>query len=196
METKPDPNRVEFAKRMTALANVIPNFVLSPTTLEMYERLLVPKLGWQRLCGALERILLDRDTRDPFPSPRQIVALFEPQADPEANAVAAANAILEAISKDGYTNPERARARMGELAWSIVESEGGWHKVCENVVVDRIPTYRAQWIKFALAKQTRALAGAPEKPALPHSQPQSAAPGGELRGFGDLVKQIADRSKS
>lgn len=44
----------------------------------------------------------------------------------------AANLILSARSKCGYTNPDRARAMIGELGWEAVKRFGGWVYICEQ----------------------------------------------------------------
>ena len=118
----------------------------------MYDQML-SRFGYERLCGALEHLILDRDTNDPFPSIKQIRAVLDPKADPEQLAILAANAIQERIVKDGWTNPERARERMGELAWSVVQASGGWESVCRGATDQNKQTSIAQWTKLAKAKE-------------------------------------------
>lgn len=182
--------RREFLERMVALANLIPGYVLAKETIAMYEKLLVPKLGWDRLCELLELAMLERKGSDRgFPTPRDLLSLHEPQDDPESQAIVAANGIVEAIAKDGHTNADRARARMGSLGWAVVQAEGGWWAVTAKVKEDQIPTFRAQWTKLALSILKR---GPAPRPALP--QPRGT-PAPELQSFGDTMKRIADHTK-
>lgn len=191
--THPTMGRKEFAERLVALANVIPGYVLAKETMAMYEKLLVPKLGWDRLCKALEKILLERKARDPFPTPSDILAMFNPESDPETRAILASNLIAEAIAKDGHTNPDRARNRMGELGWAVVQMEGGWINLCQKLPAGDITHFRHQWTKTALAIQK---AGPTRlRPAIEQRAPTPASEPKQLESFDGLLKKIASHDK-
>jgi len=53
--------------------------------------------------------------------------------------------VIQAMSKFGYTNSDKAKEFIGELGWELVTREGGWENVCRNVELDQLPIYRAQW---------------------------------------------------
>lgn len=185
--------RAEYLERMVALANTCQGYVLAPETLRMYEKLLVPKLGWDKICQSLEQILLTRKSRDPFPSMQEILALHQGSSDPEQLAILAANRLAEAVAKDGHTNAQRARERMGELAWAVVQMEGGWVNLCQKLPAGDVTHFRHQWTKTALAIQR---AGPHNlRPALPQPRREQAAlpqGGGDFSSVGNVLKQLAD----
>ena len=55
-----------------------------------------------------------------------------------------ASRILLSVTLDGWTNPDRARARMGEIAWAVVQREGGWDTVCRTMSEECKTTAYAQ----------------------------------------------------
>lgn len=67
-----------------------------------------------------------------WPKSADIRKLASPELSDESKAEQAAVKIVEAIKKYGWSQPEQARAHMGELAWNVVLSKGGWLAVCEN----------------------------------------------------------------
>lgn len=81
--------------------------------------------------------------------PADIRAAVKPQMNEEDACNAAVSKLIESISKYGYTNPDRARAYMGELAWEVVKREGGWERVCELVTNENKLIFRAQILKVA-----------------------------------------------
>jgi hypothetical protein len=133
----------------------------------MYEKLLV-SLGWKPLCAALEDIMATRRGSDRFPSVADIRGKIIPAVNVDAEAIEAANRILEAIRIHGYNQPAKAQEFMGEIAWLIVERQGGWLTLCEDLQVDQVPTVRAQWRELAKSLILRRQSGADiAPPALP-----------------------------
>jgi hypothetical protein len=64
-------------------------------------------------------------------------------------AIEAASKIVEAMSKFGWTNPEKAKEFMGAIAWEVVKREGGWAALCERTNNDDLPILRAQLRELA-----------------------------------------------
>lgn len=82
-----------------------------------------------------------------FPLPAQIREILRPELSisPEAKAREIAARISGAIVRFGYPNPSGARSFIGEDGWAIVERQGGWSYLCENMGVNVDPgTYQAQ----------------------------------------------------
>ena len=76
--------------------------------------------------------------RDPkckgFPMPSDIRARILPNTEsPEDVGRIIAAKILERTRLDGYTNADRAKERIGELGWLVVQRMGGWQKLCEDI---------------------------------------------------------------
>lgn len=106
-----------------------------------------------------------------FPLPGQLIGIIRPTitATDEANEVA--SAIINAVGKDGHTNPERAKQRIGELAWEVVVRFGGWKHICESLNPQNEGVFRAQIRGLAETVSKKALRGElDQKPALPQSR--------------------------
>lgn len=67
-----------------------------------------------------------------FPNPVQLREYLTGNLTPESQADETASRIRNAITKFGWTSPDRAREYLGELAWSVIERQGGWKYICEN----------------------------------------------------------------
>jgi hypothetical protein len=67
-----------------------------------------------------------------FPLPAQIRGIVQPVVDPDSASREVAARINGAIVKFGSWRGEDARAYIGTVGWSIVESYGGWSALCEN----------------------------------------------------------------
>lgn len=99
------------------------------------------------------------------PLPADILEAVNPGnvVSPEQDAVEASNRIIQAMTRYGWTNPDRAREFIGELGWMIVEREGGWRDLCERTTNDDLPILKAQWRELAKALRSRAEAGKLDK---------------------------------
>ena len=161
-----------FLVRIKALADMVPNFTLSPELLKIYDMQLAP-LGYDKVCGALDQIIGDRNSRDPFPSVKEIKAILTPTINPEHDALEAVSRIIASVSNIGPYQVQKARETIGELGWEVVKAEGGWENVCQNLSEDNIGMLRAQWKNIALAKMARAKAGLVDGPSLPEPAMQA-----------------------
>lgn len=151
-------------------------------TVALYDKLLAAEYPYDALAGALEKIIANRGDRDAFPSVKTIKDQINPEPDDESLANEAATRLAGSIARFGYTDPKGARAYMGEVAWAIVEREGGWQTVCENVRPNQLPSLKAQWRDLAKALMAKSRAGKlNQAPALPKPDHRAAA-AGELIG--------------
>lgn len=82
-----------------------------------------------------------------FPLPSQIRALIYGKM--EDNAIELSAKIEMALSKYGYTNPDKAKEFIGEVGWEIVKLNGGWQNMCQTIDVDDLPILKAQWRNLA-----------------------------------------------
>lgn len=64
-------------------------------------------------------------------------------------AIEAVNKIPQAMKKFGYMRAKEAREFLGEVAWYVVERNGGWQPLCEATKESEIPIKRAQWRELA-----------------------------------------------
>lgn len=137
-----------------------------------------------KVAAALKEIRRDPKTTR-FPLPAVIRVRVMPEQNPEHEALEAVARIVAAVSNIGPYRTQDARAFIGELGWSVVQSEGGFENVCQVLNEDNIGILKAQWRQLAIAKQSRAAAGFDHAPGLP-------APSGGLKSLGlsNLIKQL------
>lgn len=91
-----------------------------------------------------------------FPVPAVLKNIINPPIEKNAEANAAAGLIFEAIRKFGqYASNEVVRDFVGELAWSCIQSMGGWFHVCTNPNLGTDSAVRAQIRDMAISKLTR-----------------------------------------
>lgn len=173
-----------FYTRMTALASMVQNFILNEHLISTYERMLKP-LGYAKVNQALDQIILERDSRDPFPSVKEIASKVNPVVDPSQEADITVAKIISAVSSIGPYRIQDARAFIGEHGWSVVKLSGGWETVCDKLDYKNEPTLKAQWKQLAISIR--------HNPSLvPASTTPKALEGKSvgLLGFGDLMNQL------
>jgi hypothetical protein len=104
-----------------------------------------------------------------FPYPSQIREKVQPEITDEDDAQDVASLIIANVGRCGYTNPEKARQRVGELGWAVVERMGGWKHLCEVLTHENEGMFRAQIRDLAETTSKRAKRGQlNEVPALPN----------------------------
>lgn len=102
-------------------------------------------LDFEKVMAALTSYRRNPKNRT-VPLPAQIREIVSPcMVDDDSVAREAAGRVLEAIKKFGYTWPTEAREFIGEHGWSVVQTYGGWLRVCEGLGVDfSIDAFHAQ----------------------------------------------------
>ena len=115
---------------------------LTPNQIAMYVEDLTT-LSADELRAACQ--LYRQDIRnDRFPLPAKLIALARPTPTDEDTGRETAAAIIEAVFRYGWNNPENAREAMGSLGWSIVTRMGGWQNFCQELTNENMPIMRAQ----------------------------------------------------
>lgn len=168
-------NRTQIKKLLIALSayyfQEIPNIAL-----DMYVEDLAD-LSVEQVNEAVRLYRNPKNTR--FPLPPQLRQLLEPAVNPDHEAIEASNRIWAAIGKYGWCNPTSARAYVGELAWAVVQSNGGWLSICEQSHDANSAVMKAQLRETAKAIYARSEQGM-EAPALP--KPKRSSGGLRLIG--------------
>lgn len=134
-------DRNEFLKKLYIIANVCEH-ELKKDVAEVYAELLEP-FGWHRIEPIMNKFLLEAKINK-FPVPADFMEILNPPLQDSDEGIEVANRIISAIGKYGYTNPEQAKEFMGDIAWAVVESWGGWQHICENFRCDDEGINRAQ----------------------------------------------------
>jgi hypothetical protein len=144
--------RNETIKALAVMADVYGRPISKAAISFMADALM--DLDGQKVLRALCDYAKDPASRG-FPLPGQVRAMVSPEVSKDQLATEAANKIVEAMGKFGWTNPDKARAFMGELAWEVVVREGGWSNLCERTTNDDLPIMRAQWRELAKVVHVR-----------------------------------------
>jgi hypothetical protein len=139
---------------------------LSANQLEMFVEDLI-ELDFNDLKEAIKKY-----RQDPanvfFPLPAKLIALVKPHMNEKDEAQEIAASIIAAVSRCGYTNPDRAQDEIGSLGWEVVNRMGGWKQLCEGCTLDNQNTLRAQIRGIAETISKRAKRGELEqRPELP-----------------------------
>lgn len=100
------------------------------------------------------------------PLPAMIRAMLCPEMSADQLALEASNKIIEAMARFGWTNLDKAREFMGEIAWGVVVREGGWAQLCERAKNDDLPILKAQWRELAKVVAIRLKQDKPSVPFL------------------------------
>lgn len=89
----------------------------------------------EKYLTALEQYVFDKKNTK-FPAPFQLFPYLDNSLSPDAMANETAARIRKAVSDIGWSQPEQARAYIGELGWAVVMRAGGWMYLCENLGVN------------------------------------------------------------
>ena len=121
--------------------------------LQTYEVALA-KYGYDRLIQGLSKIVMERQSRDPFPSINDIKeAIGVAEQSDDGKAAEAATRLCTAISRFGYPGKEEdVRPYVGELGWYVVKMHGGWSRFCEST--DNLQ--HLEYFRNTLQKEARA----------------------------------------
>lgn len=174
----------EFIAKLTGLAHLC-GFTLTPEVISLYDQHL-GELGYADAARAIDRIIVERRSRDPFPSVKEIREVIRPELRPEDEASEVVGRIVGLVSRAGpYANG--VADALGPIAWEIVCEEGGWVTVCELLTYDNMPTLKAQWRRAAEAKlRRRSMSIVPNERRI-----EDRSQGGLNRlGFDDLARRI------
>ena len=143
-----------FFTNIMALANLC-GITLAGPVLRIYD-LALSEFGYRALNKAVERFIMNRDSRDAFPSVnefRKVLGAAEPSSLGQAREAAAL--IIATVSRFGSIHSAKdfqpQREHMGELAWQVCKHQGGYQAVCDLLTPQNTPTYQAQWRDLALA---------------------------------------------
>lgn len=107
-----------------------------------------------------------------IPMPSEVRQFTNPELTEQNQATTAAALIITAVGKFGHMRGPEAREYIGELGWSVVQMQGGWSYICENLGIDlSVGTFQAQARNIAIAQIERAKAGQlTTPPGLPEPQ--------------------------
>ncbi len=128
-----------FHIHLNALAKMT-RFELDQVILKIYDEHL-KKYGYEKLTIALKELIVERTSRDPFPSVRAIERKVVPITSDKSKANFVANQILKYVRTKGHTwswvEPgvnfvtDVLFKTLGDIGGATVVQLGGWTAVCE-----------------------------------------------------------------
>jgi len=87
-----------------------------------------------------------------FPDLSDIIKIIKPPLTETDKANEVMGAIMEALQSFGPMQPKEARAKLGPIAWFVVERVGGWNSLC-MATYDQLNSMRAQVRDMAKAAE-------------------------------------------
>lgn len=133
--------------------------------------------------GAMRELRMEPGRRR-GPYPNELVALVREQPSTREQATQLAGRVWTAITFHGRTNPDRARAYIGELAWGVLEGWGGWAGLCAETMSDGRSHFIAQ-LRDRIEGQMKINTIAQRQARLADASPRVLSPGtrqGHLKG--------------
>lgn len=111
-----------------------------------------------------------------FPLPATLIALMKPAESSELDiAREVAAKIIQAVSKFGSYRSKDARESIGEHGWKVVERQGGWVNICQDLNESTKGMMQAQMRDLALAIGRMSKNGTLDQPiGLPQKQTAEA----------------------
>lgn len=80
-----------------------------------------------------------------FPLPKDLEDAIRPLITDDDVARDVSSRIIGAVSKFGYSSPDRAKAHMGELGWrAVVQMHGSWASLCQTLTESNKSNIQAQ----------------------------------------------------
>lgn len=127
-----------------------------------------------------------------FPLPAQIREVILPQdyISAEQKAAEIAGRICGAVPKFGWCNGKDAEAFIGPIGWQIVQRQGGWTHLCENLGTNINPSAFQAQVRQQLSTNLHYGPDVVEESigALPSTR------GGELTSAGDVLKFLSKKN--
>lgn len=93
------------------------------------------------------------------PDAKSFMASATGMLDPKDEAQEISDLIAFCVVRFGNTQVERAKAHMGDLAWLVVERQGGWAQVCSIESQKDFAISKAHWRECARVTAQRARSG-------------------------------------
>jgi hypothetical protein len=147
----------QFLDKLGLLAKVC-EYQLSPDLVALYDRAL-RKFGYDRAIAAIEEAIIERRGNDRMPSIGDLAGRCAPEILERDTAVEVSARIWAAIGKFGWNNSTDARDWIGEVGWYVVETNGGWSRLCGTAQEKDVGTWKAQLRDHAAAALRRHKAG-------------------------------------
>lgn len=146
---------------------------LNAEQVKMYaEHLMV--LSPDELKEATRRYQLDPENKF-FPLPAVLIALIKPKENSEIDiAREIAGRIIQSVSKYGSYRHADAREFIGDTGWIVVERQGGWTNICQEMNEDNKGMMQAQMRDLALSVMRMQKNGTIDQPISIEQKKQAA----------------------
>jgi len=175
---QPNNSEILFHKYLTVISNLC-KFELDETTLLLYDKHL-SSFGYDKLCVALDKIMCQRNSRDPFPSIAFIESIINPTISHDKMGQTCVDDIVRVFKQDGPNLPKTMSEsdlinylteNIGTLGIAVLSRMGGYNSLYNdwgNLKLDQVPTFKAQLRRTAESLCALAAQGIIDSPiALP-----------------------------
>lgn len=167
-----EQEQASVAKMVSTVAKIY-GHTLDNDVLAINVRIL-NKYPFAAVMGALQQVAEDPrvNKSNLLPIAHHVRQRLEPKLDDRDEAMEAASRAIAALSKFGYTNPDRAKEFIGELGWEAIRLMGGWTRLCETTTPDQNEILRAQLRDLCVSVSKKSRAGLSDTPPqLPTPNP-------------------------
>lgn len=178
-------DQIKSLKQMISIMSMYYGRKLDDPVITMYASDL-EDLDFASVNEAMSKYRKDPKNRTMFvPAQIRQMVLPEDYITPEIQAREIAARICAAVPKYGYCNGPEARAFIGDIGWEVVQRQGGWSYICENLGVNINPSAFQAQLRDQL-KGDIEFGGAIESKIL--SMPERKR--GELTSASEIIKFI------
>lgn len=146
-----------FMQRLGLLAKQC-QYDMTPDLVGLYDRAL-QGFGYDKAVAAIEEAIMERRGQDRMPSIGDLRHRCCPEVLERDTAVEVSARVWAAIGRFGWNNPTDARNWIGEVGWYVVETNGGWVRLCATAQEKDVGTWKAQLRDHAAAAIRRHKAG-------------------------------------
>jgi hypothetical protein len=128
-------SQVDFEQRLIELAFFYGHDA-TDDQIRVWAQFLVERITLDQLNIAIKAYCED-SSNEWFPRPMaKLVDLIHPKVNADSQAKLIAGRVVEAVSKFGWINSQKAKEFIGPKGWAAVKAYGDWSYICENLGVN------------------------------------------------------------
>lgn len=184
-------DEVRFHKYLNLLAR-LSRYELDEPTIEYYDKVL-SRYTYKKVCLALDKITRNRNSRDPFPSVKEIESILNPQLDPETISDLVVQNILTYFKDKGPHVEGDLKEKVGEYGLTLIGRMGGYSSLYSGwgrMPMANVGIFRAQLKKVMISLLKLEEAGQNFKQLGIETNRT------ELGKLGDILKELGHASKT
>jgi hypothetical protein len=175
-------HRAEFAKTLALLATLA-NVTLTAEVMELYFTELSDHPA-EDVIRIMREYARATNPRTGLPTIDAISEKIRPKLSAKDYASEISFKAIEAISKHGWCNGDRAREELGDLGWEVVRRMGGWNNLCEQSDHTPLSILEAKTREIARIVVAQSQGAEFERPRLASSEVS--------KGIGEVIRFLSE----